>query len=325
VLTHTTRAPADVVCAVVGCLAAAASSLFAQAAPVSAHAEVSRTAVWVGDPIAYTVEIVCQPGTDILTEDLSRDRLRLQGLEVSDVQTEEETRPDGTIVHRAHYTLASYSTDTTSLRIEPLRVRYYVRRPGERIDAITPAGEVEVSSIDHARRSTLPDREPAGIRFRTMAPSMAAWTRLLLPLGLLAVALSFLPAALGLAAGVARRREEKARRLSKRRSPEEHRTALEAIRDLSASPDVAAQREAFDRLDAFIRDCLIELDIPARSMTPAEIEGRIGEALRGMPADRIASVLRECQRVRYGGPEQVPDSETLRHSLEQVGDVFSAS
>lgn len=314
----------SVACGVFACWLAA-GSVFAQSAPVSVHAEVSRTAVWVGDPVAYTVEIVCQPGTDILTEDLSRDRLRLQGLEVSDVQAEEETRADGTVVHRVRFELASYSTDTTPLRIEPLRIRYYTRRPGERIDAITPAGEVEVPPTDIALRSTLPDGEPAGLRTSRTPPALPASTRLLFPLGLIAVALSFVPVLLGVAARAARRREARALARSKRRSPEEHRLALEAIRALSASPDMAARREAFDRLDALIRDYLIELDIPARSLTPDEIQTRVGEAFRQMPGDRIASVLRECQRARYGGPEQFPDGEALRQSLEQMSDVFSAS
>jgi hypothetical protein len=33
---------------------------------------VSRTAVWVGDRVRFTIDIDCPPGVDVLDDDLSR-------------------------------------------------------------------------------------------------------------------------------------------------------------------------------------------------------------------------------------------------------------
>ena len=290
--------------------------------PTIVRAELSRTAVCVGDPITYTVEIACPPGTDILVDDLSRDRLRLQGLEVGSAETEQDTRADGTVVHRVRFHMASYSTDTPSLHIDAISVRYYVRRPGEHVEGVTPTGDIEIPAIDIALRSTLPDGGPTSIRIGKASASLPASAGWLGPLGIAAVALSLVPVFVGLAAFMARLRTSRAARQSTRRSPEEARRALEEIRQLDVTADAAARREAFDRLDAWLRDYLTDLDVPARSLTADEIEASVREHQPGLPGDAIASVLRECQRARFGGPEQLPDGQTLGRALDTARALF---
>ena len=51
---------------------------------------VTRTAVWVGDPVTYTVELTCAPKIDILADDLAAERLPLTGLELLGVEVERD-------------------------------------------------------------------------------------------------------------------------------------------------------------------------------------------------------------------------------------------
>ena len=65
-------------------------------APVQVQTSVTRTAVWVGDPVTYTVELTCAPKIDILADDLAAERLPLTGLELLGVEVERDasdTRP----------------------------------------------------------------------------------------------------------------------------------------------------------------------------------------------------------------------------------------
>ncbi|MEO6212201.1 MAG: hypothetical protein ABIP65_01115, partial [Vicinamibacterales bacterium] len=96
----------------------------------TARARTDRTAMWIGDRITYTIEIVCPAGVDVLEDDLSKEKLQLDGLEVVGA---EATRTEGAgevTTRRFHYVLTSYRPDVRSRRIAPITVRYYLTRPG---------------------------------------------------------------------------------------------------------------------------------------------------------------------------------------------------
>ena len=57
--------------------------------------------------------------------------------------------------------LTTYRVDMPALSIEPISVRYYARRPGQRLQDIAPAGEVVVPGATVSFRSTLPDAQPS--------------------------------------------------------------------------------------------------------------------------------------------------------------------
>jgi hypothetical protein len=107
-----------------------------------------------------------------------------------------------------------------------------------------------------------------------------------------------------------------------RRRPGENRAALDKIRQLDSASS-AARIEAFDRLDGLVRGYLTELDIAARSLTPDEIQQRLTDRHPRMPGDVVASVLRDCQRARYGGPAELPDAATLGRALEQAEQLLA--
>src|ERR1700730_11308072 len=157
--------------------------------PVSGRSSLDRTAAWVGDPVTYTVEIVCSPGYDIIGDDLARDRLPLEGLEVRATNTTREARDDGAVLHRVRCELASYTPERESLRIGPMSIRYYRRQADGRIANQLPIGSVEVPAEDLALRSALPDSSGAVIRAAKPPVFLPWFIHLLYPLGLALVAL----------------------------------------------------------------------------------------------------------------------------------------
>ena len=294
------------------------------AAPIGVRTDLSRTALWVGDPFTYTIEISCPPGTDILADDISRDRLRVTGLEILDVTQQRLSLPDGTTVYRAVFRLASYVSDGTPVKIDALPVRYYIHTAGERVESLVPSDEVELPEVPIAVRSTLPDEEPSGIRDARTISTLPPAVRFLTPVGVAFVALSLAPVVFGLVAAAARLRRPKRKDRSWWRSRRERRQALEGIRALDVTSDSDARREAFDKIDALVRDCLTDLDIPARALTADEIEKRIAKRSKRLAAGELAGVLRDCEKARYGGPDHLPASEVVTSALEKTEQLVSA-
>ena len=124
---------------------------------VAVRSSVDRSAIWIGDRFSFIVDVDCSHGTDILTDDLSRDRLQLDELDILGVEETREDRGDGRTVYRFTYRLTTYSFEPAAKRIGEMRLRYYVRRPGQRPEDIVPAGEVIVPGAMVVVRSLLPD------------------------------------------------------------------------------------------------------------------------------------------------------------------------
>lgn len=314
--------PVAIVClAVFGCADAQSRSAGAvpvQRMPVSVRSSLDRTAAWVGDPVTYTVEIVCSPGYDIIEDDLARDRLPLEGLEVRAANTTREARDDGAVLHRARFELASYTPERESLRIGPMSIRYYRREADGRIANQLPIGSVEVPAEDIALRSTLPESAGAVIR-AVKPPVLLPWfIHLPYPLGLLLVALPLVAMVLGLTAAIARRRPSAQAQGPTAHRPTEYRMALDEIRQLDDAADPEAVRQAFGRLDHLLREFLAEVSIHVKSLTPDEIDSRAGTAGDMTTQRAVAGVLRECERARYAGPRQPPSRDRLAHALNQA-------
>jgi len=311
--------PAAVCCmALIGCGDAARRPATWSQEAVTVRTFVERTAVWVGDPLTYTVEVRCAPGYDIVEDELGRDHLRLDGLEVRDASVSREVRDGGVVVYRARFELVSYAFDQENLRIGGRSVRYYQQRADGSIAGERPAGSVEVLPVDLVLRSVVPGT--AGPAIRTPGPTgrVPGVARLLQPVGLTLVVLALAMVGATLAAPLARRW-----RLARRTGPApkpvmDYRLALEDLKRVDGAADQGALLQAFDRLDRLMRERLAESGIDARPLTPDEIEARAeptGDTARPGP---VAHVLRECERVRYGGGRHAPSHELLRQVLAQA-------
>lgn len=294
------------------------------APPVTVRTSVSQTAIWVGDPLLYTVEIVCPQGTDILADDISRDRLRVTGLEIVDANQQREVREDGTIVHRAEFRLTSFTTDGSAVRIDPQPVRYYVNTAGRPVDALVPADEVQLPVVDIVVRSTLPGRDLPGIRDAYAFTALPGAMRLLTPAGVGAVALALAPVVIGLTGTVARVSKPRRTTRSKRQSRQFHRQALAEIKAMDVPDDPDARRGVFEKLNVLIREYLVDLDIPARALTAEELEKRISERTKDPAAVEMAEILRHCERACYGGPGHVPARDVLSNALDKTDEFLLA-
>jgi len=308
-----------------------ASALFGAALPAGALApsdvlvrpSLSRTALWPGDRLVYTLEIVCAPNVDVLTDDLLPEKLPLTGLEVvsSDRQ---RVSSAGAVTYRVHHQLTSYDVAAPQLRIGEQTVRYYVRRAGQRAEDAAPAGEVRVPMSTLALRSTLPEALPAlAVRDGRAAmplPVAVAWAA---PVGLGLVLLSAAPVALWAGALAQRARAARGRRRERQRqSASSTRGQLEALRDADVSND-AARRAAFDRLDALVRQHLAaSAGLPARALTAAEIRARLLDHGQPFPADAAFALLEECERARYGPPDKLPPPERFRAGWQAASELL---
>jgi hypothetical protein len=276
-----------------------------------------RTAVWVGDAVTYTIDVLCQPGYDIIESDLGRDHLPLEGLELRAASTTREARDGGAVAYRALFQLASYTPDREQLRIGAMSLRYYRKQPDGRVDERVPDGVAEVPGQDIAIHSTLPDSAALALRTARAPALLPPVNRLIYPAGLALVAVSLITVALGFT-GTLKRRTPTETQEPELRQPIDCQAALNEIRRLGDTANPEALRQAFGRLDHLLRESFAETIPRARSATPEEIDAGSGAGGDATTPRTVARVLRECERARYGGPAQPPSHEQLIHALEQA-------
>lgn len=328
------RVPLAALVTLVAALAAAPARTSAQTPAtqveqggVSIATAFDRPAMWVADRVTYTIEITCRPGVDILVDDLSRDKLKLTGLEVIGGDTARQTGTGDVIRYEFRYVLTTYRVDVPTLTIAPLPVRYYARREGDRPADAAPAGIVQVPGGAIAFRSLLPDDQPSyPVRDSRPVPPRLLMYRVLQPIGLGLILLSIVPVGL-MAAGLVRRAREGRPRAAKR-SPRETRQATRAAFDVvrAADPDtVDARRAAFARLDALVRAHITDVcGVPTPGLTPAEIEEVLQTCASSLPVELSASVLTSCELARYAPPELLPSADVWRDTLTQAEQVLAA-
>jgi hypothetical protein len=294
-------------------------------APVTVRSSLDRTAAWVGDPVTYAVEIVCAPGYDIVADDLSQDRLPLEGLEMRTSNTTREARRDGAAVYRIRYVIASYDLGRERLRIGPMSIRYYRTDAEGRAAVQKPAGTVAVPGQDVVLRSTLPESTELVLRITKTPVLLPSFTRAIYPIGVALMSLSLVTVAVGFMRTIARRRTSTPAERSTPVASTRYETVLDEIRRLEATGDPDAFSHAFARLDGLLRDFLVERSIPARALTPDEIDARAAAAGAPAPVRAVTDVLRDCERVRYGGPAQPPTREMLAKAVDRAGDALASA
>lgn len=287
-----------------------------KAPTVQVRTSLNRTAVWVGDPIVWTVELICAPTFDIVTDDLAADKLELVGMQLAGSNTERSIGDEGVLIHRVQYHLRSYEIATPALRTAPLSVRYYARRPGQRPEDMAPAGEVEVPGALLAWRSTIPDDvQTVALRDGRSAEEVPVILRVARPVGLVFVLVSVAPAALWGASRIRTAHTTRDRRPSPRASRNETLSALESLRAAETATE-ADRREAYGRLNVVLRRHVAETTgLPALALTSEEIAERLRASGTRVPGDGVAEALAECDQARYGPPVVVPNADQLRERI----------
>jgi hypothetical protein len=289
---------------------------------VLVRSSVDRSAVWIGDRFTFTITVECSNGTDIIAEDLSRDRLQMQELDILGVEETREDLGDGLIIYRFVYHLTTYSFRPATKMIGDMDLRYFVRRPGQRPEDIVPAGDVLVPGATIVVRSLLPDSvDSAQYRYeRKPAPRAAALT-LMQPVGIGLVIASLVPAVLWLLV-LLRRLRERQRRQSASRLRLQERAALEELRALDVE-DEAGRREMYDRLSALVRGHVSAAwGVSADGLTPDEIA--VALSAQGQSDESAAAVvfLDTCDKARYGGPEELPSRDACLAAIDQAAELM---
>jgi hypothetical protein len=283
---------------------------------VTVRASVDRPAVFVGDRVTYTIELTCKRGVDILADDVSRDKLKVDGLDVIDAATDRRSASDGSTHYRLDYVLTTYRIDQATRKIAPLRVRYAVRRAGQRREDASSAGEVQVPGATIAFRSLLPDEEaPSAIRADAPPGARRPLFATLGSIGLGLIVVSVVPALLGVAAVARRARRPRIRR-SARAVRQAERLSLEHVRAMEIET-IEGRRAALTQLDGLVREHLTEVcGVPGASVTPAEVPAALANGRGTVSADLVASVLATCERARFAPPQAMPSADACREAIE---------
>jgi hypothetical protein len=303
------------------CVPIGTGIVFGAEEDVRVRTSLDRTAMFVGDRVTYTIDMACRRGVDLLTDDLSRDKLKLEGLEVVDADTTRRTSADGGTAYSFRYVLTTYRVDAVALTIAPLRVRYAIVRSGQRLETAAPAGEAQVPGATIAFRSALPDDQNlTGTRSDKPAPVRPARYRMAQPIGLGLIIVSVVPVLLAVAA-LARRKRPRTVHRSARAVRHDERALLDAVRAIGVET-VQQRRDVFTRLDALVRAHLREVcGVPGPSLTPPEVPRALAGARVRVQPDMVASLLANCELARYGPPHQMPSAEACRQAIEQADEI----
>jgi hypothetical protein len=281
---------------------------------VRVRSQLTQTAAWVGDPVAFVVEIDTAPGLDIVTADLAPEKLAIEGLELGESSSATASRADGWQTLTSTYRLTPWDP-AVAPRIGPLTVR--IRPPVTAEASSGTAFEIVVPGAALELRSTLPDDGSAtGARDRAAPAPAPGWLASLRAAGLGLIALGVAPVVLWLAARARRPRISRPRVSSRALHAQLGAMFRElAIIDTS-TPE--GRRRAYDRLDVDLRAWIVEAaSVPAPALTADELRARLTETRR-MPAAALCDALAECERARYGPESRLPGAEALGATIDRI-------
>jgi hypothetical protein len=230
-----------------------------------------------------------------------------------------------------------------ALSIEPISVRYYARRPGQRLQDMAPAGEITIPGAAVAFRSTLPDKQDIyALRDVRQAQARHPFFVRAESAGWAFVVVSIAPALFVIGAAVQRRVKRAPGRRSARQARKDQRDALDRLRAMDVgTPE--ERRLAYDAISAAVRDHVAAAShVPAASLTAAELDAALDvpdshrslrpafdlpRSLRPggskVPREAVASLLAACDAARYGPPAALPSAQECRDALATAEQVLA--
>lgn len=290
---------------------------------VQVRSSVDRTAIWVADRVTFTVDVVCDRGVDILLDDLAKEKLRVNGLDILSSDATATTDAAERTTHRLRYVLTTYRVDLPSVSVEPISVRYYARRPGQRLQDMAPAGDVTVPGAVIAFRSTLPDNQPAsGLRDARVAATRLPFFTRAQQIGLALVVVSLAPALLVAAAAIRRRTVRRPGHRSARQVKKDRDDTLERLRALDVSTE-EERRRAYDEISTAVRAHVAAASgVPASSLTAAELDAALAGTRGRVPRESVMTLLATCDEARYGPSQALPSAQACREALTTAQQVL---
>ena len=281
-----------------------------------------RTAIWVGDPLEYTIEVIHPPNVQFVLDNLKKENLALPPFVLRAVRAEERKWHGNQKLLQVVLFLTTYESGKSELMVPPVAL-YYFKRDGTLAEKEARAQAIRIPPQKIALRSTLSGGQPRLREFKPIHPVELSYAIGALVLGLIGMGFVGSRVAVGLWRTVHRDNTIK-RPVSRRVRRRWIDDGLQRIRKMAQdSPQDPKTFHA--EVGQFVRQYLTEwLDVEARGLTPVEAENALREAgCNGAFAQRVRTVLEQCEQTQYGKGDNIPagDGErqaSLLDTLEQT-------
>jgi hypothetical protein len=289
--------------------------------PFSVTTRLDRTAIWVGDSLEYTIQVIHPRGVQFVQDDLKKENLSLPPFVLRAIRAEERDWRDDKKLFEVVLLLTTYESGKSELVIPPVAL-YYFRREGTLSEKEARAQAIRIPQQKIALRSTLPGGQPRLREFKqihTVDPTYAIGA---LVLGLIGMGFVGSRAAARLWHAVHRDKVIK-RPVSRRVRERWIHEGLQRIRQMAQDPAKDPQT-FYAEIGQFVRQYLTEwLDVEARGLTPVEAEQALQAAgCNGAFAQQVRTVLEQCEEARYskrdGSPPTNGRHQALLGSLEKA-------
>ena len=264
-----------------------------------------RTAIWVGDPLEYTIEVVHPRSVQFALDNLKKEDISLPPFVLRGIRAEEREWRDNQKLLQVVLLLTTYESGKPELMIPPVAL-YYFKRDSALSEKEARAQAIRIPPQRIALRSTLSGGQTRLREFKEIRPVEITLAIGTLVLGLIGMGFIGSRAVVRLWRVVHRDKAIK-RPVSRRVRQRWIQEGLRRIRKM-AHDSTQEPKTFYAEIGQFLRQYLTEwLDVEARGLTPMEAQ----EALRaagynGAFAQQVRTVLEECEEAQYrqrdGGP-----------------------
>lgn len=269
---------------------------------VSITSRVDKTAVWIGDALNYTIEVIHDSDIEFVLDNLNKESLRFAPFVIREITTQDRDWTDTKRLLEINFLLSTYEIGKNDLTIPSLVLYYFKRETGlkrlEKKDLTAEA--VRVPALKVGFRSTLTGSPLRPRDFKPNSPIDVSQAIAALVLGLTGITFTTVQGMRKARELFRRKRPAKIRLSSwaRAKSAEKQLANLQALGRQSPEDLLRFYAEA----PRFLRQYVSERwQIEAAGLTPDEIEIALGKAnVKDPLVQEIKTVLEQCDRVRYG-------------------------
>ena len=152
--------------------------------PFSVTTRLDRTAIWVGDSLEYTIQVIHPRSVQFVVDDLKKENLSLPPFVLRDVRSEERDWRDDKKLFEVVLLLTTYESGKSDLLVPPVAL-YYFRREGTVSEKEARAQAIRIPPQKIAFRSTLPGGQAKLREFKQIQPVDPTYAFGALALGLI--------------------------------------------------------------------------------------------------------------------------------------------
>ena len=290
--------------------------------PFTITTRLDRTAIWVGDSLEYTIQVIHPRSVQFVVDDLKKENLSLPPFVLRAVRAEERDWRDDSKLFEVVLLLTTYESGKSDLVVPPVAL-YYFRRDGTVSEKEARAQAIRIPPQKIALRSTLPGGQPRLREFKQLQPVELTYAIGALVLGL--IGMGFVGSRVTARLWRAVHRDKVIKRPVGRRVRQRWiHEGLQRIRQMATEPSKEPQA-FYAEVGYFMRQYLTEwLGVEARGLTPVETEQALqGAGYNGNFAQQVRTVLQQCEEAQYSKRDGEPGNNGQRQaavldSLEQA-------